>query len=95
MSDQPPDSPASLWRRSQRSDQSGNDFLKAGLLVGAMGAAGALLGAVCPLCVVLTPALVGAGAVQKLRAQLLGRRARPPESQETAPGPGQESAPPA
>jgi hypothetical protein len=76
MSDDTPPTPAALLRQGQRTDGSGNDLLRAGLLVGAMGAGGALLGAVCPLCVVLTPALVGAGAVQKLRAVLLGRRAR-------------------
>ena len=32
-------------------------------------AAGAALGAVCPLCVVATPALLGLGVVQKLRAR--------------------------
>lgn len=76
MSDDATPSPAVLLRQRQRTDGSGNDLLRAGLLVGAMGAGGALLGAVCPLCVVLTPALVGAGAVQKLRAVLLGRQAR-------------------
>lgn len=68
--------PAGLQRQSQRTSATGTDLLRAGLMVGAIGAGGALLGAVCPLCVVATPALVGAGAVQKLRALLLARRAR-------------------
>ena len=62
-------------RASQRADQSAGDLLKIGLGVGAIGLAGAALGAVCPVCVVATPALLGAGAVQKLRARWLAARA--------------------
>jgi hypothetical protein len=66
---------SSLWRRSRGAEDTGSEFLRAGLAVGAIGLGGALLGAVCPLCVVATPALVGLGAVQKLRARLLARQA--------------------
>lgn len=47
---------------------SGNELLASGLGVGALGVLGAVVaGAVCPLCVVATPALVGVGLVQKWR----------------------------
>ncbi len=59
----------------QRVSDSGTTFLTTGLSVGAMGMIGAALGAVCPVCVVATPLLLGAGVVQKLRAVVLGRRA--------------------
>jgi len=64
-----------LLRTSVKASQSGTELLFAGLGVGAMGLAGAALGAVCPLCVVATPALLSAGAVQKLRAKWLERKA--------------------
>jgi flagellar motor component MotA len=67
--------PAELDRQRRRVSEQGSSFLTMGLSVGAIGLAGAALGAVCPLCVVATPALLGAGAVQKLRAALLSRRA--------------------
>lgn len=59
-----------------RANATGNELLTAGLAVGAVGLAGVALGAVCPLCVVATPALLGLGAVQKLRARYLSARAR-------------------
>jgi hypothetical protein len=68
-------SPAELVRNAQRANGSGTDLLKMGLSVGALGVAGAALGAVCPICVVATPALVGAGLLQKLRARWLKRSA--------------------
>ena len=54
---------------------SGNQLLTLGLTVGVVGVAGAALGAVCPLCVVATPAFLGLGVIQKLRALVLSRRA--------------------
>ncbi|MEW5742764.1 MAG: hypothetical protein AB1938_27860 [Myxococcota bacterium] len=66
-----------LLRSSAKASQSGSELLFAGLSVGAIGLAGAALGAVCPLCVVATPALLSAGAVQKLRAKWLERKAEP------------------
>lgn len=47
----------------------GNQLLGLGLGVGAWGAAsGVLLGAVCPVCVVAAPALVGVGLVRRWQA---------------------------
>lgn len=66
---------AELQRKSLSTHHAANEFLKAGLAVGAIGVAGAAIGAVCPICVVATPALLGLGAVSKLRAMLLGKRA--------------------
>lgn len=68
-------SAAELWRKSRVTHHTANEFLKAGVAVGAIGVAGALIGAVCPLCVVATPALLGLGTAGKLRAMVLGRRA--------------------
>ena len=46
----------------------GNGLIASGLGVGAVGAVGVLVvGAACPLCIVATPALLGAGLVQKWR----------------------------
>lgn len=67
---------AQLLHDARKVDTAGGDFLKLGLTIGAMGVAGAALGAVCPLCVVATPTLLGLGAVQKLRGLVLARRAR-------------------
>lgn len=67
MNDQP--SPGAAQRAS------GTELLTLGLTVGVVGVAGAALGAVCPLCVVATPTLLGLGAIQKLRGWVLGRRA--------------------
>lgn len=48
----------------------GNICIGTGLGVGALGAAGAaVLGAVCPVCIVATPLLIGAGVVQHIRAR--------------------------
>lgn len=53
-------------------------LVAAGVSVGLVGAIGAVLGgAVCPVCVVAAPALVGAGAYQAWRA----RARRPPDTQ--------------
>lgn len=64
--------------RARQLNDSGGDFLKTGALIGVMGVAGAALGAVCPLCVVATPAFLGLGVVQKLRAAWLRRTQRQP-----------------
>jgi hypothetical protein len=54
-------------------EKEGNRLLAFGLGVGAWGAAsGVLLGAVCPLCVVAAPALVGAGLVRRWQAARSG-----------------------
>jgi hypothetical protein len=67
--------------RSAEAKRSGNSLLAMGLTVGVVGAAGAALGVVCPVCVVVTPALLGAAAVQRLRAVLLSRLAPSPISE--------------
>ena len=55
--------------------ENGNTLLMAGTTVGAVGAAGALLaGAVCPLCIIATPLLLGTGLVRKLRNRHRGKR---------------------
>jgi hypothetical protein len=46
-----------------------NTLLGAGVGVGLLGAAGALAGAVCPLCVVFTPVLLGSGAYKRFKAK--------------------------
>lgn len=71
-------SPAEILRNAGRANAAGTDLLTIGLSVGALGVAGAALGAVCPACVVATPALLGLGLVQKLRGFFLTRRARNP-----------------
>jgi hypothetical protein len=54
--------------------QEGNQLLGLGLGIGAWGAAsGVLLGAVCPVCVVAAPALVGAGLLRRWQASRPGR----------------------
>jgi hypothetical protein len=51
-------------------DQEANELLLGGLGVLAIGAIGAIAGgAACPLCVVATPALLGAGAYKKWKAR--------------------------
>lgn len=53
------------------SDDRGNDankLLAGGIGIGAIGVLGALTGAVCPVCVVAAPVLLGAGAYKKWRA---------------------------
>ncbi len=73
-----PLSPAELLRNARRASTTGNDLLSVGLGVGAIGLAGAALGAVCPICVVATPALLGVGVISKLRSLVLSRRAKNP-----------------
>lgn len=69
-------SPAEILRNAGRADAAGTDLLAIGLSVGALGVAGAALGAVCPACVVATPALLGFGLLQKFRAYFLSKRAK-------------------
>lgn len=58
-------------------DREANATLLTGASVAAIGALGAVMGAVCPLCVVAAPALLGVGAIQKWRAR--ARRGGPGE----------------
>ena len=56
-------------------EEDANSLLAAGAAMGAVGVAGALVtGAVCPLCVIVTPVLLGFGLIKKLR---LRKRLRP------------------
>lgn len=56
---------------SQKVDESRTDanyLLAAGASAGAIGTAGALIaGAVCPLCIVATPLLLGAGLFKRMK----------------------------
>ena len=72
----PQRTPNQASHESRKAGVLGSEFLRAGAAVGTIGLAGAALGAVCPICVVMTPALVGLGAVQKLRSAWLARTAR-------------------
>ena len=67
---------AELVRNAQRANAAGTDLLTIGASVGAIGLAGVALGAVCPACVVATPALLGFGLLQKLRAFFLSNKAK-------------------
>ena len=59
-----------------RSD--GNSYLGAGVGLGVFGlASGALLGAVCPLCIVATPALLGAGVYKRICASRAAKQNTP------------------
>lgn len=58
-----------MTRRASDNDQTGNELLVGGVSALAIGAIGAVVsGAVCPLCIVATPALLGAGLVKKWQA---------------------------
>lgn len=50
-------------------ENDGNEMIATGLGVGAIGVAGALLGAACPICVVATPALIGVGLYKKWKSK--------------------------
>lgn len=59
--------------KDRADDKDAGTLLATGAGIAAIGVAGAILGgAVCPVCVVAAPALIGMGAWKKLRA----RRAR-------------------
>jgi hypothetical protein len=58
-----------------------------GASVGAIGLLGALAGAVCPLCVVATPALLSFGLLQKLRGLWLRARAKKASALDAPPAP--------
>lgn len=59
-------SPAEEWNSTRLKEA--NACIGLGVGVGALGVGGALLtSAVCPLCIVITPALIGAGIIQRRR----------------------------
>lgn len=65
------DSTAELKSALVRDDEvrDANSMIASGIGIGALGAvAAAISGAVCPLCIVAVPALVGAGAYKRWRA---------------------------
>ena len=69
-----PESDAEPLLRAERRDANG--LIGAGLGIGAFGAAtAAAFGAVCPVCIVATPLLVGAGAVKRMRVARRQRKA--------------------
>jgi hypothetical protein len=54
-----------------------NSFIATGVGVAAIGAVSAVIGgAICPMCVVAAPALLGVGAVQRIRLALAERKER-------------------
>ncbi|MBL8917975.1 MAG: hypothetical protein JNJ54_03870 [Myxococcaceae bacterium] len=63
-------------RDSRVAKEQGKQWLTAGLGIGAVGVLGAVAGAVCPLCVVATPTLLGAGLIRTAWARHLDKRAR-------------------
>ena len=60
--------PTDQDKRRKELNFEANTCLGAGVGVGALGALGAAAGAVCPLCVVFTPLLLGAGVVRKIQS---------------------------
>ncbi len=61
----------------------GNRLMLSGAAIGvATVASTVLLGATCPLCVVGVPALIGWGAAQRIRAELLERGRKEEKSTE-------------
>ncbi|MBI2393888.1 MAG: hypothetical protein HYV09_30230 [Deltaproteobacteria bacterium] len=66
--------PPEVDRRDVERDD-GRDLLGAGVAVGAIGVLGAITGAaLCPVCVIATPALLGYGAYKNIKARRARRR---------------------
>jgi hypothetical protein len=62
--------------RSQGDNNEANTMLAGGAAIAAIGIAGAIVGgAVCPVCIVAAPALLGIGAARKIRAARARTRA--------------------
>ncbi|MBE2251617.1 MAG: hypothetical protein IAE78_18890 [Myxococcus sp.] len=78
--------PAELLRDGRLAHGQGLEWLKAGLGVGAVGVLGAVAGAVCPLCVVATPALLGAGLARAAWGRHLEKKAQAAVALPTPPG---------
>ena len=64
----PVDVDADVVDAAADTDKQANSLLLQGATVAVLGVAGAALGAACPLCVVVAPALLTGGAFQKYRA---------------------------
>jgi len=74
--ERPKEPAARLSVEQLRSDS--NSYLGAGVGLGVFGlASGALLGAVCPLCIVATPALLGAGVYKRFCANRVVKQSAP------------------
>ena len=57
------------WEHYEEQKKEGEGHIKFGVGVGAFGAASlAVLGATCPLCFVVAPAMIGVGALKRQRA---------------------------
>ncbi|MBL7661824.1 hypothetical protein JNK13_03625 [bacterium] len=72
MSDQQNNTQPNVSSRPQsdKLNSEGNACLGLGAGVGALGLGGAMIsGAVCPLCIFVTPLLIGMGITQKVRAK--------------------------
>ena len=67
--------PIELLSDGRLAKSQGREWLTAGLGVGAIGVLGAVAGAVCPLCVVATPALLGAGLARAAWGRHLEKKA--------------------
>ena len=66
---------ASTDKTLDESRSSANNLLAAGASAGAIGTAGALItGAVCPLCIVATPVLLGVGLVKRMNIKRKQKR---------------------
>lgn len=61
--------PSTDEQTQRRSEEDANALMVAGAGIGALGAVTAMIGgAVCPVCVVAAPALIGVGAFRKWKA---------------------------
>ncbi len=61
MSDEATPTPADAWREYTECMQRSREHLGAGIGLGALSLGAAAIGAVCPMCVVAVPALIGSG----------------------------------
>ena len=65
-------------KTNEKALSNANGLLAAGASAGAIGTAGALItGAVCPLCIIATPVLVGAGLVKRMKLNRKQKTALP------------------
>lgn len=71
-------------KKTQKPADNGNELLVTGAGVGVMGVVGAaVIGVTCPACVVVAPALVGAGLYKKWNNARKERAVRKAEEVET------------
>lgn len=73
------------WDHCEEQKKEGEGNIKFGVGIGAFGAGSlAVLGATCPLCFFVAPAMVGVGLVKRHRALKQMRDARPGNADEPA-----------